>query len=201
MFDLSQLDFSKDTGYVTVVAQDASTGLVLMVARADRNAIIETLATGELQYDTRAGAHWQRRSPGGNRQRVVSLACDCDGDTLLARVVPSGPACHTGATSCFTGPEGHDVPAAEQASADVAIEPGSQTQRARLRQLGEEAAALITACACDDVTTGTAEVTNLVYQALVALCAAGGSLADVQRQLGQRTPPSSSPFGARVIAE
>ncbi len=201
MFDLSQLDFSKDAGYVTVVAQDAGTGLVLMVARADRDSIVETLASGELQYHARADGRWQRRPFGGNRQRVVSLACDCDGDALLARVVPSGPACHTGASSCFSGPEGDDTPSAEQASADFAIAPGVQTPRARLRKLGEEAAALITACARDDVTDGTAEVTNLVYRALVALCAAGGSLADVQRLLGQRTPPASSPLAAHTLAE
>lgn len=201
MFDLSQLDFSKDAGFVTVVAQDAGSGLVLMVARADRNAIVETLSTGELQYQTRANGRWQRGPAGATRQRVVSLACDCDGDALLARVVPSGPVCHTGASSCFTGPEGDDARPAEQAGADVAIEAGSQTPRARLEKLGEEAAALIIACAHDDVTAAAAEVTNLVYRALVALCAAGGSLGDVQRLLGQRAAPGSSLLGVQTVAE
>ena len=201
MFDLSQLDFSKDAGYVTVVAQDAGTGLVLMVARADRSSIVDTLATGELQYHARADGRWQRRPSGSNRQRVVSLACDCDGDALLARVVPSGPTCHTGASSCFTGPEGDDARLAEQASADATTEAGAQAPRARLQKLGEEAAALITACVRDDLTAGTTEVTELVYRALVALCAAGGSLADVQRQLGQRAAPVPSPCGAPTLTE
>lgn len=201
MFDLSQLDFSKDAGYVTVVAQDAGTGLVLMVARADRSSIVDTLATGELQYHARADGRWQRRPSGSNRQRVVSLACDCDGDALLARVVPSGPTCHTGASSCFTGPEGDDARLAEQASADATTEAGAQAPRARLQKLGEEAAALITACVRDDLTAGTTEVTELVYRALVALCAAGGSLADVQRQLGQRAAPAPSPCGAPTLTE
>ncbi|HEY7893587.1 MAG TPA: phosphoribosyl-AMP cyclohydrolase [Gemmatimonadaceae bacterium] len=201
MFDLSQLDFSKDAGYVTVVAQDAGTGLVLMVARADRDSIVETLATGELQYHARADGRWQRRPSGANRQRVVSLACDCDGDALLARVVPAGPTCHTGASSCFTGPEGDDARVTEQGSAVVATAADAQGPRARLQKLGDEAAALIAACARDDVTAGTAEVTNLVYRTLVALCAAGGSLADVQRLLGQRAAPASSPLGAHTFAE
>jgi phosphoribosyl-ATP pyrophosphohydrolase/phosphoribosyl-AMP cyclohydrolase len=201
MFDLSQLDFSKDAGYVTVVAQDAGTGLVLMVARADRDSIVETLATGELQYHARADGRWQRRPSGANRQRVVSLACDCDGDALLARVVPAGPTCHTGASSCFTGPEGDDARVTEQGSAVVPTAADAQGPRARLQKLGDEAAALIAACARDDVTAGTAEVTNLVYRTLVALCAAGGSLADVQRLLGQRAAPASSPLGAHTFAE
>ena len=137
MFDLSQLDFSKDAGYVTVVAQDAGTGLVLMVARADRDSIVETLATGELQYHARADGRWQRRPSGANRQRVVSLACDCDGDALLARVVPAGPTCHTGASSCFTGPEGDDARVTEQGSAVVADRgrrPGAARALAEVRR-------------------------------------------------------------------
>ena len=201
MFDLSQLDFSKDAGFVTVVAQDAGTGLVLMVARADRNAIVETLTTGELQYHARADGRWQRRPSGSSRQRVVSLACDCDGDALLARVVPAGPTCHTGASSCFTGPEGDGAPLTSGAVADAATVADSQPTRVRLQKLGEEAAALIAVCARDDVTVGTSEVTDLVYRALTALCAAGGSLADVQRLLGQRAAPASSPLGARTLAE
>jgi phosphoribosyl-ATP pyrophosphohydrolase/phosphoribosyl-AMP cyclohydrolase len=200
MFDLSQLDFSKDTGFVTVVAQDAGTGLVLMVARADRNALVETLSTGELQYHARANGGWLRRPAGAARQRIVSLACDCDGDALLARVVPAGPVCHTGASSCFIGPEGADTPA-EQASADGATGAAGQTPRARLQKLGEEAAALIAACVRDDVTTGTAQAADLVYRAFVALCAAGGSLAEVQRLLGQRAAPASSFVGVQPVAE
>lgn len=196
MFDLSQLDFSQNAGFVTVVAQDAGTGLVLMVARADRNAIVETLATSELQYQTRTNGRWQRSSPADARQRVVSLACNCDGDALLARVVPSGPVCHTGASSCFIGPEGDDG-ARVKTTSDAAIEQSNRASRARLQKLGDEAAALITACARDDVGIGTTEAANLVYRALVALCAGGGSLADVQRMLGERTAPASSPLGVQ----
>jgi phosphoribosyl-ATP pyrophosphohydrolase/phosphoribosyl-AMP cyclohydrolase len=97
--DLSTLDFSR--GLVTVVAQDARSGAVLMVAHADREALERTIATGEMHYRSRTRGLWHKGATSGNVQRVVSLSLDCDGDAVLARVVPAGPACHTGSTSCF----------------------------------------------------------------------------------------------------
>jgi phosphoribosyl-ATP pyrophosphohydrolase/phosphoribosyl-AMP cyclohydrolase len=200
MFDLSQLDFTKDAGFVTVVAQDAGTGLVLTVGRADRNAIVESLSTGELQYQSREHGRWQRHNAVAAPQRVVSLACDCDGDALLARVVPSGPACHTGASSCFSGPEDHDARTADSANAAASDRARDAMSDHRLEQLGEEAAGLITLHAANDLAAATREVTSLVYRALAALCAAGGSLAEVQGQLALRDSPQSSPLAARTVA-
>src|SRR6188474_84389 len=101
MLDLSQLDFEKGGGVVMVVAQDARTGAVLMVAQADREALEHTLATGEMHYRSRTRGLWHKGATSGNVQRVVSLTPDCDSDAVLARVEPAGPACHTGAVSCF----------------------------------------------------------------------------------------------------
>jgi phosphoribosyl-ATP pyrophosphohydrolase/phosphoribosyl-AMP cyclohydrolase len=101
MIDLSRLDFTKGDGLVTVVAQDARSGAVLMVAHADREALERTIATGEMHYRSRTRGAWHKGATSGNVQRVVSLSLDCDGDAVLARVVPAGPACHTGSTSCF----------------------------------------------------------------------------------------------------
>lgn len=95
------LDFTRGGGTVTVVAQDARTGAVLMVARADREAVERTLATGEMHYTSRTRGLWHKGATSGNVQRVVSLHADCDGDAVLARVEPAGPACHTGAQNCF----------------------------------------------------------------------------------------------------
>ena len=103
MLDLDRLDFTKGNGLVTVVAQDAVTGAVLMVAHADREALARTLETGEMHYRSRSRGLWHKGATSGNVQRVVSLAPDCDGDAVLARVRPAGPACHTGAVSCFGG--------------------------------------------------------------------------------------------------
>ncbi len=101
MLDLAAVNFEKGNGLVTVVAQDARTGAVLMVAHADREALERTLATGEMHYRSRTRGLWHKGATSGNVQRVESLALDCDGDAVLARVVPAGPACHTGTTSCF----------------------------------------------------------------------------------------------------
>src|ERR671921_1808836 len=101
MLNLDALDFTKGSGLVTVVAQDARTGAVLMVAHADREALERTLATGEMHYRSRTRGLWHKGATSGNVQRVVSLSPDCDGDAVLARVAPAGPACHTGSVSCF----------------------------------------------------------------------------------------------------
>src|SRR3954462_1613793 len=104
MLDLDALDFAKGNGLVTVIAQDALSGVVLMVAAADREALERTIATGEMHYRSRTRGLWHKGATSGNVQRVVSLSADCDGDAVLARVTPAGPACHTGARSCF-GPD------------------------------------------------------------------------------------------------
>jgi phosphoribosyl-ATP pyrophosphohydrolase/phosphoribosyl-AMP cyclohydrolase len=101
MLDLDAVNFEKGNGLVTVVAQDARTGAVLMVAHADREALERTIESGEMHYRSRTRGLWHKGATSGNVQRVVSLAVDCDADAVLARVEPAGPACHTGAVSCF----------------------------------------------------------------------------------------------------
>lgn len=87
---------------VTAVAQDADTGRVLMVAWMDAEALARTQATGLATYYSRSRqALWVKGETSGNTQRVVDLSLDCDGDAVLLRVVPAGPACHTGLESCF----------------------------------------------------------------------------------------------------
>lgn len=203
--DLDALDFTKGGGLVTVVAQDAQSGAVLMVAHADREALEYTLRTGEMHYRSRSRGLWHKGATSGNVQRVVSLATDCDGDAVLARIAPAGPACHTGATSCF----GEAALAADAigavdatiaqrqaqhgqaASHDGGAAP-SYTQRLladrnlRLKKLGEEAVELATACVDGDAARAAEEVADLVYHALVALRATGGSLDDVRRVLAAR---------------
>ena len=101
--DLDRLDFEKGGGLVTVVAQDAISGMVLMVAHADREALERTLATGEMHYRSRTRGLWHKGATSGHVQHVISLHHDCDGDAVLALVRADGPACHTGASSCFSG--------------------------------------------------------------------------------------------------
>jgi phosphoribosyl-AMP cyclohydrolase / phosphoribosyl-ATP pyrophosphohydrolase len=101
MIELSALNFEKGGGMITVVAQDASTGAVLMLAHADREAVELTISTGEMHYRSRTRGLWRKGDTSGNVQRVVSLHADCDGDALLAIVDPAGPACHEGTVTCF----------------------------------------------------------------------------------------------------
>ena len=99
--NLDALDFSKSNGLVTIVAQDSVTGALLMVAGANREALELTISTGQMHYTSRTRGLWHKGATSGNVQRVISLAADCDGDAVLARVQPAGPACHTGQVSCF----------------------------------------------------------------------------------------------------
>jgi phosphoribosyl-AMP cyclohydrolase / phosphoribosyl-ATP pyrophosphohydrolase len=89
-------------GLVPVIAQDATTGAVLMLAYANREAVQKTLSSGEAHYYSRSrGELWRKGATSGNTQKVIEVRLDCDGDALLYRVEPRGPACHTGEESCF----------------------------------------------------------------------------------------------------
>ncbi len=102
---LGRLRFD-DHGLVTVVVQEATRRDVLMVAWMDVEAIRRTLATSRATYWSRSRReHWVKGETSGHAQHVRSLRADCDGDTLLLEVDQVGPACHTGAATCF------DVPA------------------------------------------------------------------------------------------
>jgi len=94
-----------DRGLITTVVQDAASGQVLMVAWMNAEALELTLATGETHFWSRSrGELWHKGATSGNIQRVMGIWVDCDGDTLLVQVEPAGPACHTGAVSCFYRP-------------------------------------------------------------------------------------------------
>jgi phosphoribosyl-AMP cyclohydrolase len=87
---------------ITAVAQDADTGRVLMVAWMDAQALAQTLATRVATYYSRSRQElWVKGATSGATQQVLSVALDCDGDAVLLRVRPAGPACHTGLESCF----------------------------------------------------------------------------------------------------
>jgi phosphoribosyl-ATP pyrophosphohydrolase/phosphoribosyl-AMP cyclohydrolase len=210
---LDGLDFAKADGLVPVVAQDADDGRVLMVAWATREALERTLETGRAWFFSRSrNALWMKGETSGNVLELVSLHADCDGDTVLARVRPTGPACHTGEETCFgegaaPAADGRAVPAAD----DRAMSPhvlteleavlearrterpeGSYTVRLledenlRLKKLGEETAELVTALAKADPDRIPEEAGDLIYHVLAALRGAGVELAEVWRVLERR---------------
>lgn len=203
MLDLDSIDFSKGGGLVSVVTQDALTGDVLMVAFADREALAATLRTGEMHYHSRTRGLWHKGATSGNTQRMVALTVDCDRDAVLAQVIPAGPSCHTGATTCFTTPGVSPPPsdafavldgtvAARAVEAPDADKP-SYTRRLlddrnlRLKKIGEEAAELVLACGDNDPERATSEAADLLYHTIVALRALGVRLSDVREELSRRS--------------
>jgi len=91
-----------DAGLVPAVVQQHDTGEVLMVGWMDDEALHRTLTSGRVTFWSRSrGEYWRKGDTSGHVQYVKSVALDCDGDTLLVRVDQVGPACHTGARSCF----------------------------------------------------------------------------------------------------
>ena len=91
-----------ERGIVPAIVQDADTGEVLMLAYMNAESLAKTIETGETWFWSRSRrVLWHKGETSGNTQRVVSISIDCDGDTILVRVTPNGPACHTGERTCF----------------------------------------------------------------------------------------------------
>jgi phosphoribosyl-ATP pyrophosphohydrolase/phosphoribosyl-AMP cyclohydrolase len=91
-----------DQGLIPAIVQDEASGEVLMMAWMNADALHLTQIKGQTYFWSRSrNALWHKGEISGNTQDVVSLWLDCDGDTLLVRVRPHGPACHTGEVSCF----------------------------------------------------------------------------------------------------
>ena len=213
--DLDALSFDKERGTVVVVTQDAATGRVLMVAHADREALERTIETREMHYRSRTRGLWRKGATSGNVQKVVSLTADCDSDTVLARVVPAGPACHTGTISCFDDSTANAWSALtatiaarnsrlkeEEPPSDAGLASRDQSRsytrkllrdrNLRLKKIGEESAELIAACADGDAGRSAEEAADLIYHVAVALEAVGTSLDSVADVLLERSimPPA-----------
>ncbi len=186
---------------VPVVTQDAATGSILMLAWADKEALQESLQSGDMHYFSRSrGRLWRKGEESGNTQRLLSLYADCDRDTLLAVVEQKGPACHTGAATCFHDDTKEPVHAggilgelsALIADRDEKRPEGSHTtalledENLRLKKVQEEAGELLVALAKNDQAAITAEAADLLYHTLVALQGAGVRVEDVLDRLQER---------------
>jgi phosphoribosyl-AMP cyclohydrolase / phosphoribosyl-ATP pyrophosphohydrolase len=173
MIDPATLDF-KD-GLVTAVIRDARTGATLMVAWMNEDALRRTVESGETWFWSRSRAElWHKGATSGNRQRVVSMKADCDRDTLLVDVIPAGPACHTGAWSCF------DDSSADRLELGPLMSVLRQRHRDRpegsysarlfnagrdkiLKKIGEEAAEVIIASKGEPRERIVSEIADLVF--------------------------------------
>ena len=208
MSGLEEIRFD-DRGLVPVVAQDATTGAVLTLAYANREAVEKTLDSGEAHYYSRSREElWRKGATSGNTQSVVEVRLDCDADALLYRVEPRGPACHTGEESCFfTTVSGPGVATGDRGDVDLGamVERLAGTVAARHREMpegsytasllargtgrvaqkvGEEAVEVVVAALEGERLAE--EAADLVYHLLVLLEERGLSTGDVARVLRDR---------------
>jgi phosphoribosyl-ATP pyrophosphohydrolase/phosphoribosyl-AMP cyclohydrolase len=195
--DLDALRFD-DAGLVTCVCQSATTGSVLMVAWANRDALERTLSTGRATFWSRSrGELWEKGASSGSTLDVVELVADCDGDTVLVLCNPHGPACHTGDATCF-GPGralldtlGRTI--RERAGSDprdsfVARQLGGPREHVA-RKVGEEAVEVLLAPAASDDLVG--EVADLWFHSMVLLARDGlDPLAPLQVLAARHRPAS-----------
>jgi phosphoribosyl-ATP pyrophosphohydrolase/phosphoribosyl-AMP cyclohydrolase len=197
--DINSLKFD-DRGLIPAIVQDARTREVLTLAYMNAESLARTIETGQTWFWSRSRHElWHKGETSGNTQRVVSLACDCDNDSIVVLVEPAGPACHTGARSCFDLAPAEDLGLLLAQLYDL-IE---SRERARpegsyttylfdhgldkiLKKVGEESAETIIAAKNDDRTRLTSEVADLVYHLLVLLVARGVNLDEVREELAKR---------------
>lgn len=216
MFKLEDVRFD-DNGLVPAIVQDAATGEVLTLAYMTAESLRLTLEQGETWFWSRSrGQLWHKGETSGNTQRVVDVRLDCDADALVVRVEPSGPACHTGAISCFH--QAREVAQGDGAKADAVTESSRDglgvvleqlyavvEDRRRempddsyttylfekgldkiLKKVGEESAETIIAAKNGDAEALTAEVADLLYHLIVMLVERGLKLEAVSEELARR---------------
>lgn len=202
-------------GLLPVVIVDDRTGTVLTLAYANREALERTLATRSTWLFSRSRqALWNKGATSGNTQSVVGIAVDCDADALIYRVVPNGPACHTGAPSCFDAIAG-DVAADDAATAGsdfasaVCALAATIAQRKRTptqgsyttklfaggvdrigKKIGEEATEVVIAAKNEDRAELIWETADLLYHTLVLLAAREIGLDEVGAELARRATPT-----------
>ena len=193
-----------ERGLVPVVVQDARTRAVLTLAYMNEESLRRTLGEGETWFWSRSRSElWHKGATSGNTQRVVEVRLDCDSDALVVLVEPRGPACHTGAVSCFERDE------AENDSARIGdvleglyevvegrrreMPEGSYTTylfekglNKILKKVGEEAAETIIAAKDEDAGALTAETADLIYHLVVLLVERGLTLEVLAGELARR---------------
>lgn len=196
-----------DRGLLPVVVQDIATGAVLMLAYANREAVERTLATGEVWFWSRSRqALWKKGETSGNTLRLVEALVDCDGDALLVRALPAGPACHRGTRTCFEPNPAHlelgwlaeiirSRADADPAASYTARLLGSGIERVA-QKVGEEG--VETAIAAVSLATRgeeghdarrsalTGEAADLLYHLLVLLQASGIEPGEIGQELVRR---------------
>jgi phosphoribosyl-ATP pyrophosphohydrolase/phosphoribosyl-AMP cyclohydrolase len=188
-------DWKKMGGLLPAIVQNDADGTVLMVGYMDAAALAKTRRTGRVTFYSRSKKRlWTKGESSGNFLRLRSAALDCDGDALLIRAVPDGPACHTGAKTCF------DVPLDFLKDLDAVVDgrfrekPKGSYVTGLIREgldriaqkVGEEAVETVIASKNKDRELFVGEAADLIFHLAVLLRARGASLSDAAKVLRGR---------------
>jgi len=196
--NLDQLDFDKGGGLLPVVIQDAATDRVLMLGYMNREALEKTIDERLVTFYSRSKKRlWTKGETSENYLRLVDWKADCDRDTLLLRVNPSGPVCHTGSDTCFdeTNADGDFLRHLQQVIQDRKTNPSEGSYTTMLfskginkvaQKVGEEAVELVIEAKDDNAELFLNEAADLLYHYLVLLVAKGHRLEEVIAVLEER---------------
>ena len=202
MTEIDQLKFD-EKGLIPAVIVEAGTHQLLMVAYMNRESLKISMETGKTCFWSRSRQElWTKGETSGNYQHIVSITADCDLDTLKVVVEKDGPACHTGAETCFFNP----VYQSEEKS-DFTLDALMELIRGRktnpqegsyttylfqkgldkiLKKIGEESTEVIIAAKDNDPKETIYEISDLVYHVMVMMIEQGISLDDNRRELASR---------------
>ena len=200
MIDINKIDFDKNNGLVPAIIQDAATANVLMLGYMNTDAVNRTIETGFVTFWSRSKARlWQKGEESGNTLKLVEISLDCDNDTLLVKVKPNGPTCHTGDDTCW-GFENRAnllfLDELEKVIKDRKDNPSDQSYTSSLfakginkvaQKVGEEAIELVIEAKDDDKDLFLNEAADLMYHFLILLVAKGFRLEDVISVLESRS--------------
>ena len=190
-----EVKFGPD-GLVPAIVRDARNGAVLTLAYMNEESLRKTEESGETWFWSRSrGQLWHKGATSGNTQRVVHIGVDCDRDALVVSVIPNGPACHTGATSCFAGvpPSTLDGLIAILRDRHEKRPEGSysaylfnQGRDKILKKIGEESTEVVIAAKGQGRDRIISEMADLLYHLSVLLVDEGLDWRDVEEELRRR---------------
>ncbi len=197
-FTINQLDFQKNDGLIPVVVQDNTTNKVLMLGYMNADALEKTIIEKRVTFFSRSKQRlWTKGESSGNFLNLVSVAKDCDNDTLLVKVNPVGPVCHTGADTCFeeTNQTDNFLLHLESVIQDRRDNPSGKSYTTSLfkkginkvaQKVGEEAVELVIEAKDNDKDLFMGEAADLMYHYLVLLAAKNYTLEEVIEVLKSR---------------
>ncbi|KAF0238801.1 MAG: phosphoribosyl-ATP pyrophosphohydrolase / phosphoribosyl-AMP [Prolixibacteraceae bacterium] len=197
---ISQINFTKIDGLVPAVIQDNVTLKVLMVGFMNKEAIEKTQELGKVTFFSRTKNRlWTKGEESGNFLNVVNILVDCDEDTLLIKAKPVGPACHTGADTCFdeTNSKGNvlflsylqdfiDKRKAEMPQGSYTTSLFEKGTRKIAQKVGEEAVETIIGAMANDNENFIYEAGDLLYHLIVLLSHKGYRIEDIVAELRKR---------------